>query len=106
MQATEVKPNLTELMREVQRLIDAKGFSSSESRFWELLILIHSELSEAADKYRKGANHDEVGEELVDAVVRILHLLSVLGQDPDALFLKIMKHNWERPNRWNTVRGG
>lgn len=100
------KSNLNELMQEVQRLITAKGFSSDESRIWEMLTLIHSEISESADKYRKGASYDEVGEELVDAIIRILHLLSVIEQDPDKLFIRIMEQNWSRPNRWNTVRGG
>jgi NTP pyrophosphatase (non-canonical NTP hydrolase) len=102
----QLDPHLKQMMQEVRRLIDAKGFSSDESRIWEMLTLIHSEISEAADKYRKGADYEEVGEELIDALIRILHLFSTIKEDPDKLFIKVMKQNWERPNRWNTVRGG
>ena len=49
---------------------------------------------------------DVDGEELVDALIRILHLLSALGLDPDALFEAKMRKNWERPHKYNTVRGG
>ncbi len=98
--------SLNERMREVRALADAKGFGSDESRIWEMLALIHSEVSEATDAYKKGESMDHVGEELIDAVIRILHLLSALGLEPDALFDDKMKRNWERPYKYNTVRGG
>jgi len=102
----KVDAGLNLKMKEVRELIDSKGFSSDESRIWEMLTLIHSEISEAADAYRKGKDYEVVGEELVDAMVRILHLLSVMDQDPEQLFQKVMAYNRTRPNRWNTVRGG
>ncbi len=98
--------SLNDRMREVRALADAKGFGSDESRIWEMLTLIHSEVSEAADAYKKGEPLDHVGEELIDAVIRILHLLSALDLDPDALFDDKMKKNWARPYKYNTVRGG
>jgi NTP pyrophosphatase (non-canonical NTP hydrolase) len=93
-------------MAEIRGLMAAKGFSSDESRVWEMLTLIHTEVSEAADAYRKGKDISFVGEELMDAIIRILHLLSILDQDPEQLYREIMRHNRERPERWNTVRGG
>jgi NTP pyrophosphatase (non-canonical NTP hydrolase) len=93
-------------MAEVRELTDTKGFGSSEDRIWEMLALIHTEVSEATDKYKKGASHQAVGEELVDAIIRILHLCSALGVDPEALYQHKMALNWERPHRYNTVRGG
>jgi NTP pyrophosphatase (non-canonical NTP hydrolase) len=97
---------LNHKMAEVRELTDTKGFGSSEDRIWEMLALIHTEVSEATDKYKKGASHQAVGEELVDAIIRILHLCSALGVDPEALYQHKMALNWERPHRYNTVRGG
>jgi len=97
---------LTRKMAEVRELTDAKGFGSDESRIWEMLALIHSEISEATDKYKKGAPYEAVGEELIDAVIRILHLCSVLQVDPEALYRHKMALNWKRPYRYNTARGG
>ncbi len=93
-------------MAEVRALCDAKGFSADPERIWEMLALIHTEVSEATDAYKKGEPLDRVGEELIDTVIRILHLLSVLGLDAEALFEAKMAHNWERPYRYNTQRGG
>ncbi len=97
---------LNEKMAEVRALVDAKGFSSDESRIWEMLALIHSEISEATDAYKKGQPLEKVGEELIDAIIRILHLLSALGLDAEELYQKKMAENWKRPFRYGTVRGG
>jgi hypothetical protein len=39
-------------------------------------------------------------------VIRIFHLLSALDQDAAALYEAKMAKNWDRPHRYNTVRGG
>ncbi|MBM4429130.1 MAG: hypothetical protein FJ026_02125 [Chloroflexi bacterium] len=93
-------------MREVRALADAKGFSADPVRIWEMLALIHSEVSEATDAYKKGEPADKVGEELIDAIIRILHLLSALDLDAEELFEQKMKINWSRPYKYGTVRGG
>lgn len=93
-------------MRQVREMADAKGFSSDPARIWEMLALIHSEVSEATDAYKKGQPLEKVGEELIDAVIRILHLLSALGLDAEELFEHKMEINWSRPYKYGTVRGG
>ncbi len=93
-------------MQQVRELADAKGFSSDPTRIWEMLALIHTEVSEATDAYKKGEPLEHVGEELVDAIIRILHLMSALDLDTEKLFEEKMKKNWERPYKYNTVRGG
>lgn len=93
-------------MRAVREMADAKGFSSDPERIWEMLALIHTEVSEATDAYKKGQPMEKVGEELTDAIIRILHLLSALDLDADQLFDAKMAVNWERPVKFNTVRGG
>ena len=97
---------LNQKMAEVRQLTDAKGFSSGEDRIWEMLALIHSEISEATDRYKKGERRQAVGEELIDAIIRILHLCSALDVDPEALYQHKMALNWERPYKYNTARGG
>jgi len=97
---------LNEKMLQVRAMTDAKGFSAEPARVWEMLALIHTEVSEATDAYKKGESFDHVGEELIDAIIRILHLCSVLDLDAEALFQAKMKKNWERPYKYNTVRGG
>ena len=99
------KVGLNEKMAEVRSLVDAKGFSSDPDQVWQMLALIHSEVSEAADAYKKGKPLEVVGEELIDAIIRILHMLSALGLDAEALYQAKMARNWERPYRYNLVRG-
>jgi NTP pyrophosphatase (non-canonical NTP hydrolase) len=101
-----VDQDLNVLMQQVRELADAKGFSSEPARIWEMLALIHTEVSEATDAYKKGGSMEDIGEELVDAIIRILHLLSALGQDAQSLFEHKMEANWARPHKYNTVRGG
>ena len=98
--------SLNACMAEVRALADSKGFGSSEARIWEMLALIHSEISEATDAYKKGKELEKVGEELIDAVIRILHLLSALNLDADRLYRQVMDRNWQRPHHYNTARGG
>ena len=100
------KDDLTRRMLQVREMTDAKGFGADRSRIWEMLALIHTEVSEATDVYKKGEPVEHVGEELIDAVIRILHLISALGLNPDELFEDKMKKNWERPHKYNTRRGG
>ncbi|MFZ5919372.1 MAG: MazG nucleotide pyrophosphohydrolase domain-containing protein [Chloroflexota bacterium] len=101
-----MEPNgLNAYMIQVRELVDAKGFSSDESNVWQMLALIHTEVSEAADAFKKGHSYDEVGTELADAIIRILHLCSALGVDIETLFQAKMDKNWQRPYRYNLARG-
>lgn len=97
---------LNQKMQEVRALADGKGFSSNPERIWEMLALIHTEISEATDAYKKGESMEHIGEELTDAIIRILHLMSALDLDAEKLFQEKMKKNWDRPFKYNTVRGG
>lgn len=97
--------DLNAYMAQVRELVDAKGFSSDEASIWQMLALIHTEISEATDAYKKGHSYDEVGTELADAIIRILHLCSALGVDIEALYQAKMIRNWQRPYRYNLVRG-
>ncbi len=100
------KEGLNFKMQEVRQMADAKGFSAEEERIWEMLALIHSEISEATDAYKKGEPLEEVGEELIDGIIRILHLLSALDLDAETLYQRKMAENWGRPYKYGTARGG
>ncbi len=100
------RDDLNGKMQQVRALADSKGFSSDPGRIWEMLALVHTEVAEATDAYKKGEPVQHVGEELTDAIIRILHLLSALDLDAEQLFQEKMAKNWERPYRYNTVRGG
>ncbi|MBC8448462.1 MAG: hypothetical protein H8D78_12010 [Chloroflexi bacterium] len=102
----EAAGGLNAKVAEVRAMCDAKGFSAEHSRIWEMLALIHTEISEATDAYKKGLPLEAVGEELTDAIIRIFHLLSALDLDADALFDAKMAKNWGRPYKYNTARGG
>lgn len=97
---------LSTMMDEIRTLIDEKGFSSDEDRIFELIALLHTEIAEATDVYRKGGSYEDMGCELTDALIRLLHLMSVIKQNPDDLYRRIMESNRSRPPRWNTIRGG
>ncbi|HUW08748.1 MAG TPA: hypothetical protein VM537_03420 [Anaerolineae bacterium] len=105
-QTSPAAPGLNAKVDEVRAMCDAKGFSAEHSRIWEMLALIHSEISEATDAYKKGLALEAVGEELIDATIRIFHLLSALDLDADVLFAEKMAKNWQRPYKYNTERGG
>lgn len=59
------------------------GTKIEEINVLEKFALIHSEVSEAVDAYRKGRNSGKDGlpEELADIVFRVLHLAGILGID-------------------------
>ena len=98
--------DLNDYVRQVRELADGKVFGSNPERIWEMLALIHTEVSEATDAYKKGQSMECVGEELIDAIIRIFHLLSALDQDAESLFQQKMAKNWDRPYKYNTARGG
>ena len=85
------------------------GFWDSELNFGEKIALVHSELSEALEKNRKGVNnglgladehcpqHSGVAIELADAIIRIMDLAGYLGMDIGAAIIENMNFNSNRP---------
>lgn len=70
----------------------------------EKIALMHSELSEALEAWRD-EDEDQVGEELVDALIRILDTLYWKGYDIDAIVLAKMEKNRDRPYLHGRKRG-
>lgn len=96
--------NFNLLADEIEKWVIDKGFKSERSKLWELFVLAHSEISEAVDAYKKGKDEEVIGEELVDAIIRIIHIMKIFGLDIDYLYNSRMDYNWTRPSRFNTVR--
>lgn len=101
-------------LRELQALImsqaDEKGFGvkPEDINVPEKMALIHSEISEAFEAYRhKNFNEPHnFGEELGDAIQRILHLCGVMNVDAEAEILKKIDKNKLREWNWDKMNEG
>ena len=78
------------------------GVKSREINTLEKFALIHSEVSEAMEAYRKKNmdGKDGLAEELADAVIRILHLAGVYKIDLEKEILKKLESNKNREWDW------
>ncbi len=92
---------LTEMVMAVAR--DKKfGVKPEEVNVLEKFALIHSEISEAMEAYRRKNmdGKDGFAEELADAVIRILHLAGIYKIDLEKEILKKLENNKNREWEW------
>lgn len=102
---------LADYQREVHRTAVEHGWWDVERPVLEAIALIHAELSEAVEDYRKldgsltkvyrndSGKIEGFGVELADAIIRILDLCEHLGIDMEALLLEKNAYNRTRPYR-------
>ena len=101
--------NLTtkELIELVMNQAKEKGFGvkPEEVNVAEKIALIHTEISEAFEAYRKKNidGKDGFKEELGDAIQRILHLCAIFDIDIENEILKKIKENKDREWDWNNL---
>lgn len=67
-------------VEEIHELAKSKGWWDGERNIPEVLCLIHSEVSEALEAYRR-RDDENMREELADVVIRVWDLCGYLGVD-------------------------
>lgn len=109
-------PSIAELQKRAWETADKSGFHEPPPTFGDRIALIHSELSEALEDFRKLGEEsfayrveysnetdtfkpEGVGSELADAVIRILDASESYGIPLEHILLLKMEHNDKRPYR-------
>ncbi|MBU0598676.1 hypothetical protein KKF61_06875 [Patescibacteria group bacterium] len=94
-------------IKEIQKIISdlakEKGWGDTpeEVNFTEKIALLHGEVSEALEAYRKNnlSGKDGVAEELADIIARVLHIGNIYKLDIEKELLKKLEENKGRD--WN-----
>lgn len=109
------------MLEEVYRLNHAKGWFDNDRSVGDLCALLHSEVSEVLDAYRKkgfadattgemtlkgdgtgtmvGPKPEGVGSEMADILIRLLDMARRWDIDLPAEYERKMNYNWTRPYR-------
>lgn len=105
---------LNELAQDIHQINQAHGFAIGPQNFGEQMALIHSEISEALEHYRKGASPidilwevdphsgirnkpDGIPIELGDVIIRVLGVVGYYGIDIDTAIAEKIAFNRNRP---------
>lgn len=102
-------PTLNDMSIEIHSLAREKGWWPENQNIPEKICMIHTELSEAVDEYRKGKGvrvyYGESGKpegmpvELADAMIRIMDLAGYLGIDLEKVINLKHEYNQSRAYR-------
>lgn len=88
--------NLNELAVEISLWRVSKGFTTSWINMMEKLMLVVTEVSEAAEAYRIN-DKDHFTEEIADTFIRLLDITGTLEIDIEKAIQKKMEINKTRP---------
>lgn len=86
------------MVEEAHKTAIDKGWWEKDRNNYELLALVHAEVSEAVEAYRKG-DEAHVVEELADVLIRIFDLCGARGYDLEGAVRRKMDFNKTRPYR-------
>ena len=89
---------MNQLAHEIAEYRESKGFVTSWENMPEKLCLVHSEVSEALEAYRKD-DRANFAEEIADTIIRCLDITGTLGIDIEAEIQKKMERNRNREYR-------
>ena len=94
-------PQLQTLAKEIGDWRRAKGFKTGWENMSEKLLLVHSEVSEAAEALRtlETGKMDEFHEELADILIRVFDICDAIKMDIPKVIKNKMDRNAERPIR-------
>lgn len=87
-----------EMCDEAGEIRDQHGFETSMDNFPQKIALIHAEVSEALEDYRKD-RHDHIPEELADIVIRVMDLADGIDADVGEAIVEKMDENRERDGK-------
>jgi len=94
--------HLKEMMKEIEKLVKAKGHGDSKIFVPIKLLNAGSEVGEVFSKWRKGKPKPDVAEEIIDVFFMLLDAwrLYCPELDPDEMFLKKLKKNLARDKKY------
>lgn len=90
---------LNEMAEEAHEIAKEKGWWENQRSEGELIALMHSELSEALEAYRREKGKEAIAEELADCIIRIIDYSAARNMDIEAAVKKKMEKNRGRPYR-------
>lgn len=94
--------NVRQMQKVIERINRDKGWYDVERTVGDLVSLIHSEVSEALEAFRKSPEEtmqEDIGEELADIIIRTLDMASRLGVDMQVVLERKIEKNRHRGYR-------
>jgi NTP pyrophosphatase (non-canonical NTP hydrolase) len=109
----EARRTFAQMENEIERLNRSKGWYDEDRSVGDMVALLHSELSEVLEAYRRhkfedatkdfpglGSGKPEgVGAEMADCLIRLLDMATRWDIDLVAEYERKMKYNWTRSYR-------